>query len=128
MFKTFEYFSNKCWFHIMLIRITNREDHDQTASSANTFKQLSYSAHQFIIMLFPNEYQDDYFFYFLTETFNWFSRQLSLNADQEYCRMLQGEHSAILWTFIKLPFAYALFCLFLSGRLRQVLLYSRENF
>ena len=30
--------------------------------------------------------------------------QLSLNAGQRYCRMLQGEHSAILWTFIKLPF------------------------
>ena len=71
MFKTFKYFSNKFWFHIMLIRITNREDHDQTASSANTFKQLSYSAHQFIIMYFPNEYQDDYFFYFLTDIANY---------------------------------------------------------
>ena len=30
--------------------------------------------------------------------------QLSLNAGQKYCRMLQGEHSAILLTFIKLPF------------------------
>ena len=29
--------------------------------------------------------------------------QLSLNAGQKYCRMLQGEHSAILSTFIKLP-------------------------
>ena len=28
--------------------------------------------------------------------------QLSLNAGQKYCRMLQGEHSAILSTFIKL--------------------------
>ena len=37
--------------------------------------------------------------------------------------MLQGEHSAILSTFIKLPFAIkTLFCLCLSGRLRQVLL------
>ena len=27
-----------------------------------------------------------------------------LNAGQKYCRMLQGEHSAILSTFIKLPF------------------------
>ena len=27
--------------------------------------------------------------------------QLSLNAGQKYCRMLQGEHSAILLTFIK---------------------------
>ena len=26
--------------------------------------------------------------------------QLSLNAGQKYCRMLQGEHSAILLTFI----------------------------
>ena len=30
--------------------------------------------------------------------------QLSLNAGQKYCRMLQMEHSAILSTFIKLPF------------------------
>ena len=30
--------------------------------------------------------------------------QLSLNAGQRYCRMLQGEHSAILSIFIKLPF------------------------
>ena len=29
-----------------------------------------------------------------------FQDQLSLNADQKYCRMLQGEHSAILSTFI----------------------------
>ena len=33
-----------------------------------------------------------------------FQDQLSLNAGQKYCRMLQGEHSAILMTFIKLPF------------------------
>ena len=30
--------------------------------------------------------------------------QVSLNAGQKYCRMLQGEHSALLSTFIKLPF------------------------
>ena len=33
-----------------------------------------------------------------------FQDQLSLDAGQKYCRMLQGEHSAILSTFIKLPF------------------------
>ena len=33
-----------------------------------------------------------------------FQDWLSLNAGQKYCRMLQGEHSAILSTFIKLPF------------------------
>ena len=33
-----------------------------------------------------------------------FQDQLSFNAGQKYCRMLQGEHSAILLTFIKLPF------------------------
>ena len=32
-----------------------------------------------------------------------FKDQLSLNADQKYCIMLQREHSTILWTFIKLP-------------------------
>ena len=54
-----------------------------------------------------------------------FQDLLSLNAGQKYCRMLQQEHSAILLTFIKLPFVIeALFCLFLSGRFTQVLLYS----
>ena len=33
-----------------------------------------------------------------------FPDQLSLIAGQKYCRMLQGEHSAFLSTFIKLPF------------------------
>ena len=32
-----------------------------------------------------------------------FQDQLSFNAGQKYCRMLQGEHSAILSTSIKLP-------------------------
>ena len=31
-----------------------------------------------------------------------FQYRLSLNAGQKYCRMLQGEHSAILSTFIEL--------------------------
>ena len=37
--------------------------------------------------------------------------QLLLNAGKKYCRMLQGEHSAILSTFIKLPFAFKIFVL-----------------
>ena len=40
-----------------------------------------------------------------------FQDQLSLNAGQKYCRMLQGEHSAILSTFIKLPFVIKIFVL-----------------
>ena len=32
-------------------------------------------------------------------------------AGQKYCRMLQGEHSAILSTFIKLPFVIKFFVL-----------------
>ena len=40
----------------------------------------------------------------LKKTDNWFSRQLAQNADQKYCRMLQGEHSAIRSTFIKIQF------------------------
>ena len=40
-----------------------------------------------------------------------FQDQLSLNAGQEYCRMLQAEHSAILLTFIKLPFVIKIFVL-----------------
>ena len=33
-----------------------------------------------------------------------FQDQVLLNAGQKYCRMLQGEHSATLLTFIKLSF------------------------
>ena len=40
-----------------------------------------------------------------------FQDQLSLNAGQKYCRMLQGEHSAILLTFIKLSFVIKIFVL-----------------
>ena len=40
-----------------------------------------------------------------------FQYQLSLNEGQKYCRMLQGEHSAILSTFIKLPFVFKTFVL-----------------
>ena len=39
----------------------------------------------------------------------YFQDRLSLNAGQKYCRMLQGDHSAILWTFIKLPFVIKIF-------------------
>ena len=52
--------------------------------------------------------------------------------------MLQGEHSTILLNFIKLPSVRqtdktntlslrSLFCLFLSGHLRQVLLYQNTK-
>ena len=37
--------------------------------------------------------------------------QLSLNAGQKYFRMPQGEHSAILLIFIKLPFVIKIFIL-----------------
>ena len=40
-----------------------------------------------------------------------FQYQISLDAGQMYCRMLQGEHSAILSTFIKLPFVFKMFVL-----------------
>ena len=40
-----------------------------------------------------------------------FQYKLSLNACQKYCRILQGEHSAILSTFIKLPFVIKIFVL-----------------
>ena len=40
-----------------------------------------------------------------------FQDQLSLNAGQKYCRMLQLEHSAILSTFIRLPYVIKIFVL-----------------
>ena len=48
----------------------------------------------------------------LKKTENWYSQdQLLLNVGQKYCRMLQKEHSAILLTFIKLPFVILIFIL-----------------
>ena len=40
-----------------------------------------------------------------------FQDQLSLNAGSKYCKMLQGEHSAILSTFIKLQFVIKIYVL-----------------
>ena len=40
-----------------------------------------------------------------------FQDRLALNAGQKYCRMLQGKHSAILSTFIKLQFVIKVFVL-----------------
>ena len=49
--------------------------------------------------------------------------QLLLNAGQKYCRVLKGRHSAILSTFIKLPFVIKIFVLsFLSGCLTHIFL------
>ena len=45
-----------------------------------------------------------------------FQTQLWLNAGQKYCRMLQGEHSAILLTLIKLPFVFKIFVLSIVER------------
>ena len=54
---------------------------------------------------------------------------LSLNAGQKYCRMLQGEHSAIHSTFIKLLFVIKVFVLLIfSGCFTQVLLYIQGIF
>ena len=58
-----------------------------------------------------------------------FQYRVSLNVGQKYYRMLQGEYSARLSTSIKLPFSIKTkFCLFISGRLRQVLLYFTSHF
>ena len=48
-----------------------------------------------------------------------FQDRLSLNTGQKYCRILQGEHSAILLTFIKLPFAIKTFVLSIFERPRK---------
>ena len=48
---------------------------------------------------------------------NCFYDRLSLNAGQKYCRMLQGEHSAILSTFINLQLVIKIFVLSIFERL-----------
>ena len=56
-----------------------------------------------------------------------FKDQLSLNACQTYCRMLQGEHSTILLTSLSYQLLLRhLYCLILSGRFTQVVLNSSK--
>ena len=61
-----------------------------------------------------------------------FQTQLSLNAGQKYCRMLpllQEEHSEYFRPSLSYHLSLrSLFCLFLIGRLRQVLLYLELYF
>ena len=45
------------------------------------------------------------------KTENWVSRPIIDNAGRKYCRMLLGEHSAILLTFSKLSFVIKAFVL-----------------
>ena len=53
-----------------------------------------------------------------------FQDGLSLNAGQKYCRMLQESIPQYFWPSLSHTLSLRpLFCLFLSGRLRQVLLY-----
>ena len=40
-----------------------------------------------------------------------FEDRLSLNVGQKYCRMLQGGHSVMFPTFIKVPFVIKIFVL-----------------
>ena len=47
-----------------------------------------------------------------------FQDRLSLNAGHEYCRMLQGEHSAILPTCIKPPFVIEMFFVYFECPLK----------
>ena len=71
--------------HKMLIRIENREDPHQTTVKTCLRRPLK------------------------KKTKIGFQDRLSLNAGQKYCRMLPLEHSAILSTFIKLPFVIKIF-------------------
>ena len=58
-----------------------------------------------------------------------FKDRLLLIAGQKYCRMLQREHSAILTPSLSYHLSLrSLFCLFLSGRLIQVLLFVCFSF
>ena len=57
------------------------------------------------------------------KTRNWFSRLIALNAGQKYCSILHYFRPTLSYHLSLRP----LFCLFLSGRLRQVLLYLLET-
>ena len=63
---------------------------------------------------------------FKKKSINWFSRRFLLNAGQKYCRILQKS----ILQYFRLSLSYhlslrPLFCQFLRGHLKQVLLYTR---
>ena len=62
------------------------------------------------------------------KTKNWVSRPIVTKCRSQVLQNALLEHSTILSTFIKLPFVFKTFVLsiFLSGRLRQVLLYIQN--
>ena len=62
------------------------------------------------------------------KTKNLFSRLIIAKCRSKVLQNAPREQSAILSTFIKLPSLRSLFCLFLSGRLRQVLLYCASAY
>ena len=54
--------------------------------------------------------------------------RLLLNAGQKYCRMLQESILQYFWPSLSYHLSLiSLFCLFLNGRLRQVLLYTKKR-
>ena len=58
-----------------------------------------------------------------------FHYRLSLNAGQKYCRYSKGSILQYFWPSLSYHFPLRpLFCLFLSGHLRQVLLYIPSKF
>ena len=54
--------------------------------------------------------------------------RLSLNAGQKYCRMLQGEHSAILSTYIELPNGFKTFLYIFEWPLKTGFTVYAKNF
>ena len=57
-----------------------------------------------------------------------FQDQLLLNPGQKYCRMIQGDHSAIHSAFIKLPFVIKIFALSIfEWSFYTVFLYSQKT-
>ena len=67
---------------------------------------LTYYAHLRLFFVFTNMYSKTCLRQPLKKNSKiGFQYQILLNASQKYCRMLQGEHSALLSTFIKLSFS-----------------------
>ena len=79
-----------------------QEEHSAILS---TFNKLPFVIKIFVLTIF------EWLNLCKTATLVGFQDKISLNAGQKYRRMLQGEHSAILLTFIKLPFVIKIFVL-----------------
>ena len=95
-----------------LIKISHTRARNSAVSGSNMLRNTSNKAIKALVLSIRSLYSKTCLKWPLSKRPQiGFQDKSLLNASQKYCRMLLGEHSAILSTFIKLPFVIEIFIL-----------------